>query len=441
MEGELFVNREFELHLIDEALQTLQDRQRLLRTPVVELCGVRGIGKTALLRQVQQRCQATDVPFIWAEAGRGESLLERQIVEQVQRYRVNLSRAEMDSSEMLGPGLQRAVEALRLLAQRGRAVLLVDAVDAGNERQVRWLETLLRELLKEYTLFVVLASPRLVSFERERSVARKVTVLELGPLDRPSCDVYLQKVGLPLDAEVRELIFSWTRGYPLAMEVLTEAIRGGLDPRQPADRLQLLQLLIERVVRQGVLHKLPAEERSAYERLLRLLSVPRRFNLLMLQELIEQFAPEWARESPLAYFFLPRELNDRTEVVRWHLDRAGYAVEGPVRWLFLLALQIEQPEQFALLHRWLATFNQRLAGRVNGSDRIRYLREWLYHSAFSLESAALAEGIRELLATLSWETAEARVQFVEEVRQDQELLEALGQHAQDMLTGLQALEH
>ncbi|WP_052887405.1 ATP-binding protein [Thermogemmatispora carboxidivorans] len=441
MEGELFVNREFELHLIEEALQTLQDRQRLLRTPVVELCGVRGIGKTALLRQVQRRCQTADVPFIWAEAGLGESLLEHQIVEQVQRYRVEVGGTEGEGAEPLDPGLRRAVEALRILARRGRAVLLVDAVEASNERQVRWLEVLLRELLMEYSLFVVLASPRLVSFERERSVARKITVLELGPLDRPSCDVYLQKVGLPLEAEVRELIFSWTRGYPLAMEVLTEAIRGGLDPRQPADRLQLLQLLTERVIRQEILRKLSPEKRSFYEGLLRLLSVPRRFNLLLLQELIEQFAPEWARESPLAYFFLPRELSDRTEVVRWHLDRAGYAVEGPVRWLFLLSLQIEQPEQFTTLHRWLAAFNQRLARRVNGSDRIRYLREWLYHSAFCLESAALGQGIEELLATLSWETAEARVQFVEEVRQDQELQEVLGEHAQRLLTGLQALEH
>nr|BBH94272.1 hypothetical protein KTA_24710 [Thermogemmatispora argillosa] len=439
MAGELFVNREAELQLIEEALQTLRDRQRLLRTPMVELCGVRGIGKTALLRQVQQRCQETDVPCIWTEAGREEGLLASQIVEQVQRYQIQPGGGEENGLE--SPSLRRSVEALRLLAQRGRAVLLVDAVDAGSERQVRWLEALLRELLKEYTLFVVLAASRLVTFERERSVARKMTVLELGPLDRPSCEVYLQKVGLPLGAEARELVFSWSRGYPLAMEVLTEAIRGGLDPLQPADRLQLLQLLTERVIRQEILRKLLPDERPSYESLLRLLSVPRRFNLLLLQELIEEFDPQWTRESPLDYFFLPRELSDKTEVVRWHLDRAGYAVEEPVRWLFLLILRSEQPEQFVALHRWLAAFNLRLAGRVSGSDRIRYLREWLYHSAFSLEPVALEAAIQELLAALLMENAEARLQFVEEVRQDQELREALGEQAQRLLLGLQALEH
>jgi hypothetical protein len=195
------------------------------------------------------------------------------------------------------------------------------------------------------------------------------------------------------------------------------------------------------VIRQGILRQLSPEEVPAYEELLRLLSVPRRFNLLLLQELIEQFAPQWVRESLLAYFFLPRELGAKTEVVRWHLDRAGYAVEGPVRRLFLLTFQSEQPEQVVALHRWLAAFNQRLASQVSGSDRSRYLREWLYHSAFCLEPAALTQGIQELLALLSMETAEARVQFVEEVRQDQELQEALGEHAQGFLTGLQALEH
>ncbi|MBX5452005.1 ATP-binding protein [Thermogemmatispora sp.] len=439
MAGELFVNREAELQLIDEALQTLRDRQRLLRTPVVELCGVRGIGKTALLRQVQQRCLETDVPCIWTEAGREESLLASQIAEQVRRYQIQPGRAEENG--LGGPDLQRSVEALRLLAQRGRAVLLVDAVDAGNEHLLRWLEALLRELLKEYTLFVVLAASRLVTFEHERSVARKMTVLELGPLDRPSCEAYFQKMGLPLGSEARELVFSWTRGYPLAMEVLTGAIRGGLDPFQQADRLQLLQLLAERVIRQEILRKLLPQERPAYESLLRLLSVPRRFNLLLLQELIEKFEPRWTRESPLDYFFLPRELSDKTEVVRWHLERSGYAVVEPVRQLFLLILRSEQPELFVALHRWLATFNQRLAGRVSGSDRIRYLREWLYHSAFSLEPATLAQDIQELLAALPWEAAEARVQFVEEVRQDQELQEALGEQAERLLTGLQALEH
>ena len=44
-----FVNRETELALIDEAVEALLDKQRLLRTPIIEFYGVKGIGKTTLL--------------------------------------------------------------------------------------------------------------------------------------------------------------------------------------------------------------------------------------------------------------------------------------------------------------------------------------------------------------------------------------------------------
>ena len=60
----LFVNREPELKLIDESFQALSDRKRLLRTPIIEVQGVGGIGKTSLLREVEQRCQDTQLPYI-----------------------------------------------------------------------------------------------------------------------------------------------------------------------------------------------------------------------------------------------------------------------------------------------------------------------------------------------------------------------------------------
>ncbi len=52
----IFVNREKELRQISEAVETLQDEQRLLRTPIIEFSGVQGIGKTTLLDQVKVIC-------------------------------------------------------------------------------------------------------------------------------------------------------------------------------------------------------------------------------------------------------------------------------------------------------------------------------------------------------------------------------------------------
>src|SRR5437660_140104 len=64
----IFVNREKELRQISEAVETLQDEQRLLRTPIIEFSGVQGIGKTTLLQQVKAICDTKSLSCIMENA-------------------------------------------------------------------------------------------------------------------------------------------------------------------------------------------------------------------------------------------------------------------------------------------------------------------------------------------------------------------------------------
>src|SRR5213592_261105 len=64
----IFVNREKELRQISEAVETLLDEQRLLRTPIIEFSGVQGIGKTTLLQQVKAICDSKSLSCIMANA-------------------------------------------------------------------------------------------------------------------------------------------------------------------------------------------------------------------------------------------------------------------------------------------------------------------------------------------------------------------------------------
>src|SRR2546421_11323859 len=66
----IFVNREKELRQVREAVETLQDEQRLLRTPIIEFSGVQGIGKTTLLEQIEAICQDKGIPYIKENAER-----------------------------------------------------------------------------------------------------------------------------------------------------------------------------------------------------------------------------------------------------------------------------------------------------------------------------------------------------------------------------------
>ncbi|WP_376795617.1 AAA family ATPase [Thermogemmatispora sp.] len=455
MEHEVFLNRETELHLIEAALQALRERRP--RERLIELYGLVGIGKTALLRQIQRRCLAQSLPVLWVDLGpeAGPEALVSQLLLQLPQQEppsqppgssASLSPVPEEHSpaerDNAAQPAQLIIQGLRaLLARHDLVVLLLDAVEVGDKRLMHLVASLLGKLGPEAPLLIVLTALHPLPFEEEQVIMGGLRAIELGELDRPACEAYLAAHGLVLSAEEHAWLWRWAGGYPLALEVLNEALRAGLLPRQPNKQRQLCQLLNERVIRQRVLTLLPLEERATTETLLRLLAVPRRFTALLLQELIEQFSPSLAQKTPLSYFFLLRALSARTNALRWSPERAGYAIEAPLRRLLLLSWHMEEPERLLELHRWLATFNRRQAGNMTGTDRLRSLREWLYHRTLGLEPAAISQMTRDLLVALRQEPAELRAQFSEDLRQDQDLQEALGVHAAPLLLGLQALEH
>src|SRR3989440_1595055 len=187
----IFVNREKELRQISEAVETLQDEQRLLRTPIIEFSGVQGIGKTTLLQQVKAICDSKSLSCIMENA------------EQITSHDFN------------------HVESL---VREGPVAIILDSLEAADSKQFQTIETRLSDLIENSRLFVVLASRNLQKFERTRSIARKLTIYPLEPLKRESCLSYLKNFAQTIPPETRDIIFDWTRGYPLAMRVMTDTI-------------------------------------------------------------------------------------------------------------------------------------------------------------------------------------------------------------------------
>jgi hypothetical protein len=247
----VFVDRDREMQLIDDSFRTLLDKNRLLRNPILEFYGVSGIGKTLLLEQIKERCHDTMLPYIWVSlAGKESTFLQREVVDQVNNY-LRKSGLQLE---------QTAVSAIKVLLQQGPVVMLLDAVDETGNDQVEEIEALLRDLIDDEKLFVVLASKKMIEFENERSVARKLQWHNLRALDRTSCEEYLDKweqdINEPeklIDVDLRSIIFRWTRGYPLAMNVMVEAINDGNDPRTEEGKQRIVARLKERVIDQEVL--------------------------------------------------------------------------------------------------------------------------------------------------------------------------------------------
>lgn len=422
----VFVDRDRELRLIDDSFQALLDKNRLLRNPIVEFYGVSGIGKTLLLEQIKERCHATQLPCIWINLAEKKDLFQGEVVEQVKDY------LQKDDDVQLE---QSAVRATKVLLERGPVVMLFDAIDEVGSEQVLEIEVLLRDLIDDEKLFVVLAGKTMIELKNERSVARKLQWHPLGVLDRNSCEEYLDKLqlrqdapGKQIDPDVRELIFTWTRGYPLAMNVMIGAINAGKDPRTEAGKHQVLEIFKERIIDQEILKEVEGEWKEVCFTALRLFSVPRRSNTIIMEELIKKFAPNLQRQSSLAYFSLPKELHEATHIFSWNLERFGFSVETPVRHLFLLLYSQAQPQEYFEVHNFLAQLNHQMATEATGQDRVRYVREYLYHLANNLATVDQGQRIIEAVESVLNEQPVILQPFFEEFAQDQELKEALGPH-------------
>jgi len=395
---EKFVNRDEELMLIDNAVDTLLDRKRLLRTPIIEFYGVEGIGKSALLRKFEQHCNQKSVMSIWGDGGQSNF------------YHIIKTTKER-------------------LQKNQPVVVILDSLDDAGEGQLQVLETELADLIENSQLFVVLSSQRMLRFDNIRSIARKLIARPLQPLDRESCRTYLDSIDTRITPDIRDIVFSWTRGYPLAMETMVTAILNhGLNPHEQEGQKAILSILTEKVIHQGLLSKISITELDKYQNLLGLLSVPRRFNLVIMQDIIEEFEPAYKLESSLAYITLPNTINQVTNILSWDLSRAGYCVDSATRNLFLLKLRIEETHRYLAIHKLLAKINERFAEKVTGSDRVRYIREYLYHLASSGDAFDFSSTInKHLESLLEDQLPDTFLQFSEEFFLDEELKEALGE--------------
>lgn len=417
-----FINREAERELIEDSLRALGDyRNILLRTPIINFYGIDGIGKTSIVQHIEDMCEKEHMRYIRVSADKDAYNFSSDIIQQAKRYNISF---DEHYGEYL---LQQSIAATKDLLKQGVVVMLFDAVDTTNGELVERIANTLREVVDENKLFVVLTSKKVLAFESERAVGRKLTTIALKPFDQKGCDDYLDTVGIPLDPEVRNYIYDWTQGYPLAIEVMTNAIvQQALDPRLEADRQPLMALIFRHVIEERVLAHLKSSIREKYHIALLLLSIPRRFNVVIMQELIERFEPLLKRESSTAYITLSQEMIRETGILSWNMSKAGFSIDTPIRRIYLLKNKIEREERYLEIHSFLAELNKKLADALSGTDHIWYIREYLYHSAFTTPPVQMAHILEQSIQQISKDFPVLFEQFYEEFLQDKEFQEQLG---------------
>jgi hypothetical protein len=269
-------------------------------------------------------------------------------------------------------------------------------------------------------------------------MARRLTPFPLKPLNLDDSAFYLKSLDDTISPETREVIFQWTRGYPSAMEVMTKALlQHHFDIDKDEDKQQLITIVIKEIIDKKVFAHVEPSQLDWHKAHFLLLSIPRRFNLVIMQELLEKFGspPIRKAESKLEYMSLPKRLSANTDILHWDMQKAGFTIDQSIRAIFFVYQQVHNFSLFLAIHQYLAEKNRHIATtEVTGSDRVRYLCEYLYHSAQNPDAQtaeAILQPIEQQINTMSPETI---LQLSEEFRQDEELQEILGKHRENVYT-------
>ena len=403
-----FVNREEELAQIDEAIEILQGDQQPLRTPIIEFCGIDGIGKTTLLQQVEEKCRTKQV------------LYERKNIGEITAQHLSVS-------------------VQKLLAKSKPVIMILDSFDAVSGKEAGDLEIELRNLIfSNEKICIVLASKRVHHLGKTRSIARKMKINLLKPLNRESCFSYLDIVGQGIAPDIRELIYDWTQGYPLAMDIMIEAmLENQMDLYAPKDQKKLIKIITDKVINQTLLVSLQSNPTRllSFQKLLSVLSFPRSFNLFIMKNLITEYVPEYALKSSIAYITLPEEINRVVNVVSWDANRSGYYIDTSVRHLFLLKTRIENPEFYIAVNKFLMKMDKEFVISVPEPDNIHYLCEYLYHfaqiEAIGRNSEVLLDDLEKMVKK---DSADQILCFYIEFWEDEDLRNALGDDEKKVMT-------
>jgi hypothetical protein len=419
----IFVDREEEMQLIEERCTALMQNKPVPQQ-IVEFHGVGGIGKTTILKRVKRHCNEQHLPSIWTDANQSIAFFSHEVIQQVQTYGVQFAPKNNDL-------LSQSIDATKALIDQKPAVFLIDSLDSADDEQLGWIEQMLDQLTKGSRLLFVLASQRKVSFEHTMSIARKLEPIQVKSLNRKHCIDYVNQWPQQIAPEIQEIVFEWTGGYPLAVNVMVKTIQDEkLDPRKDKDQKQLMQRITEQVIDRSVLARAVSTPADLewYQTMLGLFSIPRRYNLDIMQKMTEKFAPHYKLSSNLAYMSLPKRLDQRTDVLSWDRSRSGYSLEAPIRHIFLTKLKIEQPERYMAIHKFLAETNWRLAMESPGTDRVRYLQEYLYHSANCENGSVFPQVVEKTFQQIVSEPTTYFSIFREEYDKDEELRAVLDSH-------------
>jgi len=375
--------------------------------PVAHIWGIRGVGKSWLLRHLQTRygasqekqkdtlCALADfstLRFTLWEPLSVAGLLE-QLVEAIEEQVDGRAAAELgvfyseldavreDQDRDPAELAHRFVALVNLLSEEFVPLLLFDAVEKLDEDDFFWLESrLIEPLARTDRAIVVVAGRKEIPRWRELGVRRRLDVLELQPFQREGTLEQLEKRGC---GHLVDVIYSLSFGHPYANQVMGTALA-------QLAKVEEIDRDFERTYRAEVLKLLEQVEgellrgiwSETHQDILRMLSTLRKFNIESARAMLSLLDEQYQEKSDGYYLRLFEDLED-THLVWWSPEQRGYVLGAPLRRMMDLRIRKADLTLFIERHRRAMELYKEWIER-NPVDRGPFLLEALYHLSNTL---------------------------------------------------------
>lgn len=406
-----FVNRADEVRLVQDIIQDIHQGHAALKR-IINFYGVRGIGKTCLLRHLYDRAPSQAVRTLFVEFKSvvpfSSEKQRIQIIRDILKQADNLitqdkivqleGLLENPENDYSIPFQEILIDLINSLASREHQtpvslLMLFDSTDQADEEILKWLEDhIIVPCIHSDRVVIVLAGRKQINWKKF-DVNRRVIPCQLEPFDSETVGAQL-----PLYASLASEIASLTFGHPLASEQLALGLK---QIEQQTNRTfsqddfeihkkELLQYLFERLIDRQILNDVQSDVRLA----IRSVAILRQFDINALRHLLGSSNILEFRDKPGVYFLdLIAKMVD-CGLVRWDSNQKGYAVDKSIRRMLFLHKYHTEREDFIRMNEEAAKLYQLWIEKLP-ENRVRSIIERLFHlanmmSAQNMERAEIA---------------------------------------------------
>ncbi len=423
----LFVNRERELELVARRVNLA--RAGGLSDSIVNFWGIRGAGKSWLMRHVQRQYrfqsaapgglarQPFSLLFPFAPTGdavTGPALAADVAVHLAREMQTQLAQVLPDEERGIlqsAAGRQEltlVVQVIRSLLTQLIPVILLDNCELLNDEQWQHIENALIEplVITNRVLFIVSGRERITAwhrFETRRRVKRSQETM-LQPFDKQTAMKQLERGGYRIPVGL-ETFYAYTAGSPLLLDKFAHEIAGWkltakneraeyeALSRHQQDLLALLQLSESDILGRAT-NWLP---------LLNVLSPLRFFRIEAVRYMMQEVDP--SEHPDLHYLGMLRDLDREADFVWWDRERRAYVTSPIVRRVMNRRHCLDEARRdryvaqhrraWSMYHQWIKQFPR------TGEE---YLGElWFHQASIHLalqDQAQLQQGIQSTLGLL-----------------------------------------